>query len=291
MDTDRQTPTLGAVGAMRDARADAFPIDAWMRLSPQGAGGDDTRTHRRVRRGMLHGAAALLFTAASGASAAIVTHRPLSPMSSAQRRLAIDFLVAASQLLEGYAAAGVRGQAADGARAQRAAQEKSAALLRRVKHELRMRFSPDDMKQLALRWQTVMSSAITPPSPEVARLMLPMAKQVVGPLEALLPEFDPRRHGSGEARARRLQALAELRCQGVLACWQPDIVDWPGIDRHRHSLDGWVQERVASNPLNYIRLQTQWNLFASALPLRGGRCVPNAVGTLQKVGSDLHWHL
>ncbi|MDO4232131.1 MAG: hypothetical protein Q4D19_08370 [Lautropia sp.] len=284
MDTDRRRSTPGSAAAVRAADADASRVDVSLTDALQSHAAEPYRP-LRVRRALLQAGVALLL--APGASAAVVTHRPLPPISASQRRVACDFLAEACLLLEIYAAAAVEGKGADIARLQKDALQRSRWLLRRVKHELRMRFSPEDMKRLAMRWETVLTSVATPPSPEVARLMVPMARSVMRPLETLLPAYDVKRHGHAEGAVRRMLALAELRCQGVMACWLPDLVDWPRIALHRQSLDAWVQERVVSNSLSYIRLQTQWNLFSSALPLQGGRCVPNAADTLRRAGNDL----
>jgi len=37
-----------------------------------------------------------------------------------------------------------------------------------------------------------------------------------------------------------------------------------------------------------VRLLAQWNLFASALPLRNAHCLPGAAHTLQSVGERLY---
>lgn len=216
---------------------------------------------------------------------AATTRRPLGPISQGQRMLVIEFLLAHTQLLGGYVLSGTDGQSnhvtLDSLRRQ------SDTLMQRIKRELFTRIERDDMARLEARWRTVADATRTRPTLDIARLMLPMAQEVAAPLGALLPPVDIRTAGGTEGRAHRRLLMSQLLLDGVSACWSQDLTHWEQMDARRVMLEKWLNA-VAQQGTGGVRLLAQWNLFASALPLRNAPCLPGAAHTLQSVGERLY---
>ena len=78
-----------------------------------------------------------------------------------------------------------------------------------------------------------------------------------------------------------------MRAGGVSACWSQDLTHWEQMDERRVMLEKWLNA-VAQQGTGGVRLLAQWNLFASALPLRNAHCLPGAAHTLQSVGERLY---
>ena len=179
---------------------------------------------------------------------ATTSRRPLGPISAGQRTLITEFLLVHTQLLAGYVLSGADGQA---------------------------------------NWRTVADATRTRPTLDIARLMLPMAPEVAAPLGALLPPVDIKAAGGNEGRARRRLLMSQLLLDGVSACWSQDLTHWDQMDERRLMLEKWLNA-VAQQGTGGVRLLAQWNLFASALPLRNAHCLPGAAHTLQSVGERLY---
>lgn len=277
MDNDRQTPfarSAGQHGLM------AGPP----RLMPSGrhqAGLPVLPLRRAWLQVLLAG-----LLAPSWAGAAVVRQRPLPPLAGSQLRLVVEFLTLSAQLQTHYVMVGASGSGIDIKALTRASHRRASQLLRRMRTELRNRIPPPELQPMVLRWQTVLDALITPPSLEVARLMLPMAREAAAPLQRALPAYDMRRSRSSEARARRQLLLAQLQLHGSQACWDNGFVDWPLLAEQRSTLSAWLDDLIRKD-ITSVRLQAQWNLFSTALPLRGARCLPNAIDTLHNVGEIL----
>ncbi|MDO4636762.1 MAG: hypothetical protein Q4B13_04330 [Lautropia sp.] len=241
------------------------------------------RQRRRVIQQML--------TISLGLSLAVPLHaastrHPLGPLSQGQRMLIIECLQTITQLLADYVLAGTAGGQTTGPSLD-ASRRQGATLMKRVRRELFTRLDQDVMERLEARWRTVSDASRTRPSLDIARLMLPMAQEVALPLESLLPPADPHMPGGGEGRARRRLLLSQLLLGGASACWSFDLAGWERLDTHRVLLEQWINA-VARQGTDGVRLIAQWNLFASALPLRDVRCLPGAAQTLQSVGERLY---
>lgn len=274
MDNDRQIQLLRLAGQHAG-------MAGWPR-TPDGP----SRSARAAasRRACLRGLLLLLVSGTVGA--AVVRQRPLPPLAGSQLRLVVEFLTVANQLQARYVALGIKGQGADIRQQLKVPHQRASQLLQRMRWELRNRVPPPDLSQLLLHWKTVLDAVITPPSLDVARLMLPMAQEAAAPLQRMLPAYDLRRSRTQDARARRQLLLAELQLHGSGACWSSDFVDWKRLDEQRHTLGTWLDD-IGRQGISGLRLQAQWNLFGSALPLRGARCLPDAADTLQSVGDAL----
>lgn len=293
MDNDHRAGRLGSVGTCLMG-ADRPPSVASIRAErgiaaeiPSDLSPDSVQPTRPRRRAVLLALPAVLSLPLlpSPALTAGQSKAP-PPLTAAQQRLIVDFLILAHQLLGAYVFQGQQGGgAADGAYRKSVQQQRqrSAQLLRRIKTELKRHFVPAELDALVLRWESVLSAVVTPPALDVARLMLPMAREVTAPLLAMLPAYDPRR---GEPRARRQLALATLMHLGCCACWDQSLVDWPLLDDQRELLEGWLASRDGKS-MAAISLQARWNLFFSALPMPGGSCMAHAADTLQSVGKEL----
>ena len=265
--TDRDLPAPGA----RTARGGAA------RLRPVMV----RRQRRRLLQLMTIGLGVLLGRPVLAGT----SRRPLGPISAGQRTLITEFLLVHTQLLAGYVLSGAEGQAdhasLDSLRRQ------GDGLMQRIKRELFTRIERDDMAQLEARWRTVADATRTRPTLDIARLMLPMAQEVAAPLGALLPPVDIKAAGGSEGRARRRLLMSQLLLDGVSACWSHDLTHWEQMDERRVMLEKWLNA-VAQQGTGGVRLLAQWNLFASALPLRNAHCLPGAAHTLQSVGERLY---
>ena len=81
--------------------------------------------------------------------------------------------------------------------------------------------------------------------------------------------------------------MSQLLLDGVSACWSHDLTHWEQMDERRVMLENGSMP-WPSKARGGVRLLAQWNLFASALPLRNAHCLPGAAHTLQSVGERLY---
>lgn len=210
------------------------------------------------------------------------------PLSRSQQALLTDLLSAINRLQLAYVRAGL-GLDEGSAAARRARQEQirrqAAGLFRRFRQELGRRLDRQALERLEARWQTVADAGSTAPSLDIASLMIPMAAEVSAPLLAMLPA-PSRDTPPALLRARRLMQLQQLQLQGAAACWQHKLVDWPLMDRRRRQLEQELKQMPLQGTRG-VRLVAQWNLFASALPLRDAQCLPGAPQTLFDAGDNL----
>lgn len=213
------------------------------------------------------------------------------PLAQGQRLLVIDFVTALSQMMAAYVLAGMGIAAAPGASlaAPQIEQHRKHAdqLARRLPRELRQQLAAPAQEALQARWRTVADACRTQPSLDIARLMLPMAREIAAPLLALLSVPDTRTPGGSEGRARRRLMLARLQAAGLSACWGRNLTDWETLAQERELLGAWVESLVRKGS-GGVRLTAQWNLFASALPLKNTPCVAGAADMLVTTGERLN---
>lgn len=258
-----------------------------------GAGAQALQQRMRTRRRLLQWGSGAVLMLPVGLVLAGRDSRPAAPrpLIQSQRLLVIDFVTTLSQLMATYVLAGMGGKADAGstlASTQIETHRKRADLLaRRLPRELRHQLPAPAQEALQARWRTVADACRTRPSLDIARLMLPMAREISTPLLNLLPAADTRTRGGGEGRARRRLMLARLQAEGLVACWVPGLVDWKAVTHEREQLGAWVQTLAHKNA-GGVRLTAQWNLFASAFPLPNTQCVGGAADTLASTGDRLN---